>query len=136
MHRFSNLALQFGRMMPQCLQGVFWGLPWNSAARHAAIDVFVDMQLAALCAPPSNFEQASAWLYCWWQRGFRYVGMARSRRANQASVGGPLCRYVEHISLRTRIHHRDAAKQRYRHAADTMEGLFGGWFPTQDQLNK
>lgn len=124
MHRFSNLALQFGRMMPQCLQGVFWGLPWNSAARHAAIDVFVDMQLAALCAPPSNFEQASAWLYCWWQRGFRYVGMARSRRANQASVGGPLCRYVEHISLRTRIHHRDAAKQRYRRACRYHGGSF------------
>ena len=48
MHRFSNLALQFGRMMPQSLQGVFWGLPWNSAARHAAIESPLIVTLAQL----------------------------------------------------------------------------------------
>ena len=125
MHRRSKLAKQVGRMMPAFIRAIWW--PDAATKREEALDTFLRMQLAALSKP--NTQDDCAWLYCWWQHGFRYVGMARARRADACVSGGPLCRFVEHLSLRTRPHHRDAQKLRYRRARSHSGGSFW-WLPT------
>ena len=125
MHWRSNLAKQIGRMMPAFVREVWW--PDATTNKSDALNLFLNMQLAALLRPEAQTD--SAWLYCWWQRGFRYVGMARARRADQCKSGGPLSRFVEHLSLRTRQHHRDSQKFRYRKARAYAGGSFW-WLPT------
>ena len=124
MHRRSKLAKQVGRMMPAFIRAIWW--PDAATKREEALDTFLRMQLAALSKP--NTQDDCAWLYCWWQHGFRYVGMARARRADACMSGGPLCRFVEHLSLRTRPHPRDAQKLRYRRARSYSGGSFW-WLP-------
>ena len=125
MHWRSNLAKQIGRMMPAFVREVWW--PDATTNKSDALNLFLNMQLAALLRPEAQTD--SAWLYCWWQRGFRYVGMARARRSEQCKSGGPLSRLVEHLSLRTRQHHRDSQKFRYRKARAYAGGSFW-WLPT------
>ena len=121
-NRRSKQAMQIGRMMPTAIREIWWPAAADGARTSQAVNLFLNMQLAALLKPDTAND--SAWLYCWWQRGFRYVGMARATRANLCKCGGPLSRFVEHVSLRTRAHHRDAQKLRYRRARAFAGGSF------------